>query len=110
MVCVNSLPILVHHVPRNGLTRRPESPFKLTLDLAQVRAGLSLYDRIGSWNWLRLPPGTTTRQSKSSVLSDGRCLTNQMSLPGQHVFNNPILGSARSRGHVESICRSELLL
>jgi hypothetical protein len=69
---MNSLPILVHHVPRQGLTRRPESPFKLVLDLAQLRE-LS-YDRIGSWNWLRLPAGTTTRQGKLTVPSDGRCL------------------------------------
>lgn len=72
-----SFPILVHHFPRNGLTRRPESPFKIILDLAQVREGLSSYDRIGSWNWLRLPPGTTTRQNRSN---DGRCLKTRHAL------------------------------
>ncbi|KAF8315830.1 hypothetical protein DL93DRAFT_811459 [Clavulina sp. PMI_390] len=59
---VSSLPILIHNVPAVGAKSRVETQIKMTLDLAAPHDGMAAYDRIGSWKWLRLPKGTSTRR------------------------------------------------
>lgn len=68
------LPILIHGVPHVGAKSRVETQIKMTLDLAafpgQLRPLPSTdangvgggYDRVGTWRYLRLPKGTSTRR------------------------------------------------
>jgi hypothetical protein len=60
------LPILIHGVPRVGAKSRVETQVKMTLDLvAHPHANdpsPSTYERVGSWKYLRLPKGTSTRR------------------------------------------------
>ncbi|KAF9512508.1 hypothetical protein BS47DRAFT_1345262 [Hydnum rufescens UP504] len=57
------LPILIHNVPSVGAKSRVETQIKMTLDLAlPTDPALSAYERVGSWKWLRLPKGSSTRR------------------------------------------------
>ena len=58
----SSLPILIHNVPAVGAKSRVETQIKMTLDLAIPRDSKCGYERVGSWKWLRLPKGTSTRR------------------------------------------------
>ncbi|KAF8123646.1 hypothetical protein EV363DRAFT_1547406 [Boletus edulis] len=62
--CYN-LAILTPNIPENGTKSRVETQVRVTVDLAH--AGTSAgeqnqYDRVGSWKWLKLPPGTSTKR------------------------------------------------
>src|SRR5258708_3471185 len=60
---LHSLPILIHNVPSVGAKSRVETQIKMTLDLILPSYPVpSAYDRIGSWKWLKLPKGTSTRR------------------------------------------------
>ena len=59
-----SLAILTPNIPPSGTKSRVETQVRVSLDLA-VASGSSIdpcYDRVGSWKWLKLPPGTATRK------------------------------------------------
>lgn len=70
---LHSLPILIHNVPAVGAKSRVETQIKMTLDLAAPRDAMSAYDRIGSWKWLRLPKGTSTRRRPRKEPKIGTC-------------------------------------
>ena len=65
------LPIVIRGVAQTGAKSRVETQIRLTLDLAtSLPTTLTAdgspdpdsYDRVGSWKWLRLPPGTSTKK------------------------------------------------
>ena len=52
-------------LPEGGTKSRVETQIRLTLDLAHASSSSSeplKYDKVGSWKWLRLPKGTTTKK------------------------------------------------
>lgn len=51
-------------LPESGAKSRVETQIRLTVDLAHASSsGEPLkYDKVGSWKWLRLPKGTTTKK------------------------------------------------
>ncbi|KAI8993871.1 hypothetical protein BD414DRAFT_457058 [Trametes punicea] len=62
--CTN-LPILFPSLPDGGTKSRVETQIRLTVDLAHASSSSGehlKYDRVGSWKWLRLPKGTTTKK------------------------------------------------
>ncbi|KAL6310416.1 hypothetical protein BKA93DRAFT_755994 [Sparassis latifolia] len=62
--CYN-LPILIPSIPEGGTKSRVETQVRLTVDLAHASASSGepfKYDRVGSWKWLRLPKGTSTKR------------------------------------------------
>ncbi|KAG2037407.1 hypothetical protein BDR03DRAFT_1010671 [Suillus americanus] len=62
--CYN-LPILTPNIPEHGTKSRVETQVRVTLDLAHASSSSGepyLYDRVGSWKWLKLPPGTFTKK------------------------------------------------
>ncbi|THH29855.1 hypothetical protein EUX98_g4324 [Antrodiella citrinella] len=62
--CYN-LPIMVPSIPEGGTKSRVETQVRLTVDLAHASASSGepfKYDRVGSWKWLRLPKGTSTKR------------------------------------------------
>ncbi|KIY74353.1 hypothetical protein CYLTODRAFT_385171 [Cylindrobasidium torrendii FP15055 ss-10] len=61
--CVN-LPVMFPSIPENGTKSRVETQVRVTVDLADHSASADphKYDRVGSWNWLKLPPGTATKR------------------------------------------------
>ncbi|KAG1746129.1 hypothetical protein EDB19DRAFT_378703 [Suillus lakei] len=62
--CYN-LPILTPNIPEYGTKSRVETQVRVTLDLAHASSSSGepyLYDRVGSWKWLKLPPGTFTKK------------------------------------------------
>lgn len=67
-----SLPIVVHHVPLEGVKKRAQSPLSLTLDLALPNEDLSAYDLVGSWPWLRLPPESSLQKMTKAGAKDAR--------------------------------------
>lgn len=70
----NSLPILVPSIPEGGTKSRVETQVRVTVDLATALPSPqdpTKYDRVGSWKWLKLPPGTSTkRQSRKQGTTD----------------------------------------
>ncbi|KAI1785757.1 hypothetical protein LXA43DRAFT_1036433 [Ganoderma leucocontextum] len=62
--CAN-LPIMFPSLPNGGTKSRVETQIRLTVDLAHASSSSGeplKYDRVGSWKWLRLPKGTTTKK------------------------------------------------
>lgn len=52
-------------IPEGGTKSRVETQVRLTVDLAHASASSGeplKYDRVGSWKWLRLPKGTSTKR------------------------------------------------
>ena len=52
-------------LPESGTKSRVETQIRLTVDLAHASASSGeplKYDKVGSWKWLRLPKGTTTKK------------------------------------------------
>ncbi|TBU37339.1 hypothetical protein BD309DRAFT_629882 [Dichomitus squalens] len=61
----SNLPILFPSLPEGGTKSRVETQIRLTVDLAHASSSSSeplKYDKVGSWKWLRLPKGTTTKK------------------------------------------------
>ncbi|KAF8635196.1 hypothetical protein AX17_003972 [Amanita inopinata Kibby_2008] len=61
--CFN-LPIMFPSIPESGTKSRVETQIRVTVDLAgpSSSADPHKYDRVGSWKWLKLPPGTATKR------------------------------------------------
>ncbi|KZT72236.1 hypothetical protein DAEQUDRAFT_686657 [Daedalea quercina L-15889] len=62
--CQN-LPIIIPNIPEGGTKSRVETQVRLTVDLAHASASSGeplKYDRVGTWKWLRLPRGTSTKK------------------------------------------------
>ncbi|XP_006460767.1 hypothetical protein AGABI2DRAFT_220937 [Agaricus bisporus var. bisporus H97] len=61
--CFN-LPIMFPSIPEGGTKSRVETQVRVTVDLADASSSSDplKYDRVGSWKWLRLPPGTSTKR------------------------------------------------
>ncbi|KAG6813370.1 hypothetical protein H0H92_011636 [Tricholoma furcatifolium] len=61
--CYN-LPIMIPSIPEGGTKSRVETQVRVTVDLADASSSSdpSKYDRVGSWPWLKLPPGTATKK------------------------------------------------
>ncbi|KAG6920260.1 hypothetical protein DXG01_005029 [Tephrocybe rancida] len=61
--CYN-LPIMVPSIPEGGTKSRVETQVRVTVDLADASSSSDpyKYDRVGSWQWLKLPPGTATKK------------------------------------------------
>ncbi|KAG2153713.1 uncharacterized protein EDB93DRAFT_1270603 [Suillus bovinus] len=62
--CYN-LPILTPNIPKHGTKSRVETQVRVALDLAHASSSSGepyLYDRVGSWKWLKLSPGTFTKK------------------------------------------------
>lgn len=51
-------------IPENGTKSRVETQVRVTVDLAVPNSFTEAYkyDRVGSWKWLKLPPGTATKR------------------------------------------------
>ncbi|CAA7261739.1 unnamed protein product [Cyclocybe aegerita] len=61
--CFN-LPIMFPSIPEGGTKSRVETQVRVTVDLADSSSSSDpyKYDRVGSWKWLKLPPGTATKK------------------------------------------------
>ncbi|KIJ67780.1 hypothetical protein HYDPIDRAFT_107274 [Hydnomerulius pinastri MD-312] len=62
--CYN-LAILTPSIPENGTKSRVETQVRVIVDLAHASSSSGeqqQYDRVGSWKWLQLPPGTSTKK------------------------------------------------
>ncbi|KAG2361423.1 hypothetical protein BDR07DRAFT_1409704 [Suillus spraguei] len=62
--CYN-LPIITPNIPEHGTKSRVETQVRVTLDLGHASSSSGepyLYDRVGSWKWLKLPSGTFTKK------------------------------------------------
>ncbi|KAG0698126.1 hypothetical protein DFH29DRAFT_984006 [Suillus ampliporus] len=62
--CYN-LAILTPNIPEYGTKSRVETQVRVTVDLAHASSSSGepyLYDRVGAWKWLKLPPGTFTKK------------------------------------------------
>lgn len=60
-----SLPVLFPSLPEGGTKSRVETQIRLTVDLAHASSSSGeplKYDKVGSWKWLRLPKGTSTKK------------------------------------------------
>ena len=56
---------MIPSIPEGGTKSRVETQVRLTVDLAHASASSGeplKYDRVGSWKWLRLPKGTSTKR------------------------------------------------
>ncbi|TFK44341.1 hypothetical protein BDQ12DRAFT_593514 [Crucibulum laeve] len=62
-LCFN-LPIIFPSIPEGGTKSRVETQVRVTVDLADAGSSSDpyKYDRVGSWKWLKLPPGTATKK------------------------------------------------
>ncbi|PSS38041.1 hypothetical protein PHLCEN_2v126 [Hermanssonia centrifuga] len=61
----SNLPLMFPSLPEGGTKSRVETQVRLTVDLAHASASSGeplKYDRVGSWKWLRLPRGTSTKR------------------------------------------------
>ncbi|KAK2464208.1 hypothetical protein APHAL10511_003665 [Amanita phalloides] len=61
--CLN-FPLVFPSIPENGTKSRVETQVRVTVDLAVPSSFTEpyKYDRVGSWKWLKLPLGTTTKR------------------------------------------------
>ncbi|KAF8650412.1 hypothetical protein AX16_005219 [Volvariella volvacea WC 439] len=61
--CFN-LPIMFPSIPEGGTKSRVETQVRVTVDLADSSSSSDPYKyaRVGSWKWLKLPPGTATKR------------------------------------------------
>lgn len=60
----HSFPLMFPSIPENGTKSRVETQVRVTVDLVDPSSITEpyRYDRIGSWKWLKLPPGTATKR------------------------------------------------
>ncbi|KAI0762137.1 hypothetical protein BD413DRAFT_585897 [Trametes elegans] len=61
----SNLPIMFPSLPEGGTKSRVETQIRLTVDLAHASSSSGeplKYDKVGTWKWLRLPKGTTTKK------------------------------------------------
>jgi uncharacterized protein len=58
----HSLPIIIPNIPEQGTKSRVETQIRVNLDLAVSNSSSGSYDRVGSWKWLKLPRGTSTKK------------------------------------------------
>ncbi|KAG6885909.1 hypothetical protein C0993_007927 [Termitomyces sp. T159_Od127] len=60
----DDLPIMVPSIPEGGTKSRVETQVRVTVDLADTSSSSDpyKYDRVGSWQWLKLPSGTATKK------------------------------------------------
>jgi len=76
-----SLPILTPNIPESGTKSRVETQVRVTVDLAHASSSSGepyQYDRVGSWKWLTLPPGTFTKKRTRREGKIGDCDTSFM--------------------------------
>ncbi|KAM6502074.1 hypothetical protein JOM56_002051 [Amanita muscaria] len=61
--CLN-FPLIFPSIPDGGTKSRVETQVRVTVDLADPSSITEpyKYDRVGSWQWLKLPPGTATKR------------------------------------------------
>ncbi|KAF9241585.1 hypothetical protein BU15DRAFT_87168 [Melanogaster broomeanus] len=62
--CYN-LAIMTPNIPQSGTKSRVETQVRVTVDLAHASSSSGeqhQYDRVGSWKWLKLPTGTSTKK------------------------------------------------
>ncbi|KIK67143.1 hypothetical protein GYMLUDRAFT_69330 [Collybiopsis luxurians FD-317 M1] len=61
--CFN-LPIFFPSIPEGGTKSRVETQIRVSVDLVDPSSSSdpNTYDRVGSWKWLKLPPGTATKK------------------------------------------------
>ncbi|KAF9227355.1 hypothetical protein BS17DRAFT_747806 [Gyrodon lividus] len=62
--CYN-LTIVTPNIPESGAKSRVETQVRVSVDLAHASSSSGeqhQYDRVGSWKWLKLPPGTPTKK------------------------------------------------
>jgi hypothetical protein len=60
-----SLSVLTPNIPEGGTKSRVETQVRVAVELADTSSSAGdpqRYDRIGSWTWLKLPPGTATKK------------------------------------------------
>jgi hypothetical protein len=69
--------IITPNIPTGGTKSRVETQVRVTLDLAHTGSTSGVdrfkYDRVGSWEWLKLPPGTTTKKRARKQGKIGVC-------------------------------------
>jgi hypothetical protein len=55
---------MVPSIPEGGTKSRVETQIRVTIDLADSSSSSDpfKYNRVGSWKWLKLPHGTTTKK------------------------------------------------
>lgn len=73
-----SLAILTPNIPESGTKSRVETQVRVTLDLAHASTSAgehNQYDRVGSWKWLKLPPGTSTKRRTRREGKIGKCFS-----------------------------------
>ncbi|KAH9859093.1 hypothetical protein C2E23DRAFT_880469 [Lenzites betulinus] len=61
----SNLPVMFPSLPEGGTKSRVETQIRLTVDLAHASSSSGeplKYDKVGSWKWLRLPKGTSTKK------------------------------------------------
>jgi hypothetical protein len=71
-----SLAILTPNIPESGTKSRVETQVRVTVDLAHASTSVgeqNQYDRVGSWKWLKLPPGTATKRRTRREGKIGEC-------------------------------------
>ena len=71
-----SLAILTPNIPESGAKSRVETQVRITVDLAHASTSAgeqNQYDRVGSWKWLKLPPGTATKRRTRREGKIGEC-------------------------------------
>lgn len=63
-------------LPESGTKSRVETQIRLTVDLAHASSSSGepfKYDKVGSWKYLRLPKGTTTKKRTRKEGKVGEC-------------------------------------
>ncbi|KAJ3899521.1 hypothetical protein F5879DRAFT_504247 [Lentinula edodes] len=70
--CYN-LPIMFPSIPESSTKSRVEIQVRVTVDLADPSSSIDphIYDRVGSWKWLKLPPGTVPASRAKLTLTLG---------------------------------------
>ncbi|EGO00107.1 hypothetical protein SERLA73DRAFT_107088 [Serpula lacrymans var. lacrymans S7.3] len=61
----HNLSIMTPNIPESGTKSRVETQVRVTIDLAHGSSSSGeafKYDRVGTWKWLKLPPGTSTKK------------------------------------------------
>ena len=71
-----SLVVLTPNIPESGTKSRVETQVRVAVDLAHastITGDQNQYDRVGSWKWLKLPPGTSTKRRARREGRIGNC-------------------------------------
>jgi uncharacterized protein len=70
-----SLQIMTPSIPMSGTKSRVETQIRVTVELAHTVSANGLYDRVGSWKWLKLPKGVATKKRTRKEGKIGRCFS-----------------------------------